>query len=573
MESEPAKYLELDIPTTMPMYNSDEKVDELNRLLDILAKRKKYSIIVSMLLVFQKHNYQKLLKDFLTDGVKEIIIKYPLRVVSYHGVPFTVNNFFRGMRVEYSKHKLFQREMIENNEYVFVNLVYTCIFLSDEIAKICKGSKNLKLKTIHRSLIDEVDANPNGNNNEPFESSSKYINETKNLDMDDELKKQTENTQRITRRQKNSLLNGSIINLEDSEEEKEEESNINNNNYSEDKASKNLNDQEKSIQNDENSSKYNINNNTKDNNNNYSKKNNDEKIIKGAVKYQDDLNYLKSTIQDILTIFDYSYTSPLNSFFESNLDNIKQLNDTFISMQNIGQNGEKFMDNLIKLIPESMHEEINNKNEDQSEEKKINIVKDEEFQKKISYLDNLYQQYEKTKNLIIYYYSIIQSTVKNIRHSSTNFDKLMIKKDLEYLEKNEKKYEDKVGEIFPLLNKIYNYFTQEFPLKNVVVNLQSESNDLNKLDINIRTFNNFLQGISSLFPSEDGHEHNCFDLIVNKNMPYEEKEKQFRNKLMDEKNLLVKYIEPLRKHFNDNMNNDNNDNYDNNDNDIEDDEQ
>ena len=77
-----SKYLELDIPTIMPMFNSEEKVDELNRLLDILAKRKKYSIIVSMLIVFQKHNYQKLLKDFLTDGVKEIIIKYPLRVVS-----------------------------------------------------------------------------------------------------------------------------------------------------------------------------------------------------------------------------------------------------------------------------------------------------------------------------------------------------------------------------------------------------------------------------------------------------------------------------------------------------------
>ena len=30
---------------------------------------------------------------------------------------------------------------IENNEYVYVNVVYTCIFLSDEIAKICKGSK------------------------------------------------------------------------------------------------------------------------------------------------------------------------------------------------------------------------------------------------------------------------------------------------------------------------------------------------------------------------------------------------------------------------------------------------
>ena len=557
MDSGNSKYLELDIPTIMPMYNSDEKVDELNRLLEILAKRKKYSIIVSMLIVFQQHNYQKLLKDFLTDGVKEIIIKYPLRVVSYHGVPFTVNNFFRGMRVEYSKHKLFQREVIEGNEYVYVNLVYTCIFLSDEIAKICKGSKNLKLKTIHRSLIDEIDTNTNINNNENNidNSTTKYINEQKNLDLNDDIKKQTENylansqnsgfNGRITRRQKNNLLNGanSVINLEDSEEEKEEESNNNKNNTnnSEDKKSKNINEQEKSIQNEERL-KQNMNNSKED-----IKKNNEEKIIKGIVKYQDDLNYLKSTMQDILTIFDYSYSSPLNSFLNNNIDNISQLKDTFISMQNIGQNGEKFIDNLIKLIPESMHEDINSMIE--NDENKINLIKEEEFQNKVSNLDKLYCQYEKTKNLIIYYYSIIQSTVKNIRHSGQNFDTLMIQKDLEYLEKNEKKYEEKVEEIFPLLNKIYSYFTHEYPLKFVVEHLQNESNDLSKFDINIRTFNNFLQGVSSLFPSEDGHEHNCLDLIVNKNIPYEEKEKQFKKKLIDEKNLLIKYIEPLRKHF------------------------
>ena len=545
MESGNSKYLELDIPTVMPMFNSEEKVDELNRLLDILAKRKKYSIIVSMLLVFQQHNYQKLLKDFLTDGVKEIIIKYPLRVVSYHGVPFTVQNFFRGMRVEYSKHKLFQREMVEGNEYVYVNLVYTCIFLSDEIAKICKGSKNLKLKTIHRSLIDEIDANPNPNPNaDPYDTSdnnvsSKYINEQKNLDNTEEIKNQIENNQfgtRITRRQKNNLLNGAggVISLDDSEEEKERESNNNN----EEKNSKKTNDVQKYTNNEES-----LTSNDKEN----TKKNNEEKIVKGSVKYQDDLNYLKSTMQDILNIFDYSYSSPLSTFLNNNVDNITQLGDTFKSMQNIGENGEKFIDNLIKLIPESMHEEINSSIE--NEENKIR--KDEKFQEKSARLDKLYCEYEKTKNLIIYYYSIIQSTVKNIRHSGMNFNEMMIKKDLEYLNINEKKYDKKVNEIFPLLNKIYNYFTQEYPMKNVVENLQSESNELGKYDINIRVFNNFLQGISSLFPSEDGHEHNCLDLIVKKNVSYEEKEQQFKKKLLDERNLLVKYIEPLRKHFSD----------------------
>ena len=548
MSRERPKYLELDIPTIIPMFNNDEKVDELNRLLEILAKRKKYSITVSMLVVFQQHNYQKLLKDFLEDGVRDLIIKFPLRVVSYHGVPFTINNFFRGMRVEYSKHKLFQKEMIEGNEYVYVNLVYTCIFLSDEIAKICKGSKNLKLKTVHRSLIDEIDTNIGGtNNNENTDdgnTNSKFINEMKNLDENGEIKKlENENYgSRMTRRQKNGMVNG-IISLDDSEEEKEEEGGKNNN---EDKINKNQNEEK------EKSNTASLNFNTQFTGNEITKKNPDEKIVKGSIKYQDDLNYMKSTIQEHLTIFDYSYSSPLNSYLLNNLDNITQLNNTFISMQDIGQNGLKCIDNLIKLIPACFHEEINSANEN------IHITSDEKYQNKINHLDKLYSEYERTKNLIMYYYSIIQSTVKNIRHSGTNFNKNVMIKDLEYIKINEKKYEKKVEEIFPLINKIYNYFIKEFPLKFIVENLQNESNELNKNDMNTRTFNNFVQGISGLFPSEEGHQHNCFDLIVNKTITYEEKEKQFKNKLIEEKNLLIKYIEPLRKYFDENDHNDTN---------------
>ena len=47
------------IKTVLPIFNSEEKVDEINRLLDILSKRKRYSILVAMLLVFQKYNFQK----------------------------------------------------------------------------------------------------------------------------------------------------------------------------------------------------------------------------------------------------------------------------------------------------------------------------------------------------------------------------------------------------------------------------------------------------------------------------------------------------------------------------------
>ena len=144
-----------DVPYIMPMFNSEEKIQEVNRLLEILAKRKKYSIVVTMLLVFQKFNYQKIMREYLLSGVKQIIIENPLRVVSYHGVPFTTKNFIRGMRVEYGKHKLFNKEMIDGIEYYYTNIVYTCIYLSDEIAKICKGSKNLK--TVHYSLIDDLE--------------------------------------------------------------------------------------------------------------------------------------------------------------------------------------------------------------------------------------------------------------------------------------------------------------------------------------------------------------------------------------------------------------------------------
>jgi hypothetical protein len=81
------------------MYNSEEKVQEITRLLEILSKRKKYSIVVAMLLVYQKLNFQKLLKDFLIQGVKDYIQANPNKVVSYNGIPFTVKNCFMGMRV------------------------------------------------------------------------------------------------------------------------------------------------------------------------------------------------------------------------------------------------------------------------------------------------------------------------------------------------------------------------------------------------------------------------------------------------------------------------------------------
>jgi len=59
------------------------------------------------------------------------------------------------MLVIIGKHRIFQKEMIESCEYLNVNLVCKYIFLSDEIAKICKGSKNSR--PIHSLLLDVLD--------------------------------------------------------------------------------------------------------------------------------------------------------------------------------------------------------------------------------------------------------------------------------------------------------------------------------------------------------------------------------------------------------------------------------
>ena len=220
-----------DVPYIMPMFNSEEKIQEVNRLLEILAKRKKYSIVVTMLLVFQKFNYQKIMREYLLSGVKQIIIENPLRVVSYHGVPFTTKNFIRGMRVEYGKHKVFNKEMIDGIEYYYTNIVYTCIYLSDEIAKICKGSKNLK--TVHYSLIDDLELDgqaafpmnaDTGNNNDI------YLNEKRkrSLNQDDELKNNKNgdwgNKEGVTLRKRKygEKDQNNIINLHDSDESDEE---------------------------------------------------------------------------------------------------------------------------------------------------------------------------------------------------------------------------------------------------------------------------------------------------------------------------------------------------------------
>ena len=566
------------IPYIMPMFNSEEKIDEVNRLLEILAKRKKYSIVVTMLLVFQKFNYQKLMKEYLLSGVKQIIIENPLRVVSYHGVPFTTKNFIRGMRVEYGKHKLFNKEMIDGIEYYYTNIVYTCIYLSDEIAKICKGSKNLK--TVHYSLIDDLELEgkafpinndyPNGNNY----NNENYLNEKRNRSLfsdnqDDDNPKSKDISGGIQtpkegvnlrKRKYGEKEQNNIINLQDSDESEDEN-----------KKKPNLN---KSSTNNIKNEKTDINNKIKGDNSEMTQnhviteKLNYKQIKKNTlIHYQDDLNSLKFTINDILNLFDYSSTSPLYQYLKDNSENIDKLKEVFLLLQEMGTKGKNYIDDLYRLIPEEfINQENENKEVENNEDKKENnenketkdkeeLTIDKEMQKKIEHISELYKKYEDKKRNLLYLYQIIQSTVKNIRHSGNNPDKSLIKNDLSYIDMNEKKYEALADEMFPLLDEIYKYFVDKFDVKNLSYNLQIISSELNKNDLNFKTFLNFSQNLSVLLPcSENRNGKNIFDYYMREDLPYKEREKLFKNNILQEKNLLLKYIGPLRKYFSDEKN-------------------
>ena len=554
-----------DVPYIMPMFNSEEKIQEVNRLLEILAKRKKYSIVVTMLLVFQKFNYQKIMREYLLSGVKQIIIENPLRVVSYHGVPFTTKNFIRGMRVEYGKHKLFNKEMIDGIEYYYTNIVYTCIYLSDEIAKICKGSKNLK--TVHYSLIDDLELDgqaafpmnaETGNNNDI------YLNEKRkrSLNQDDELKNNKNgdwgNKEGVTLRKRKygEKDQNNIINLHDSDESDEEnkkktdvksfsttENTINdtssntNNNMSNIKANNEFINKLKG-DNSETASQHHV----------ITEKLNYKQIKRNTlIHYQDDLHSLKYTIHDVLNLFDYSKDSPLYQYLKDNQENITLLNDIFIMFQNIGTKGQTLMENLYKIIPEELTKD---ENVNESEVKVTNLDTDKEIQEKINHINELFNKYENKKKNLLYLYQLIQSTVKNIRHSGNEFDKNLIKNDLNYIDMNEKKFEEIADEMFPLLTEIYNYFVENFKIKNTTNNLQNILNDLTKNDMNFKTFLNFTQNLSVLLPnSQNKNGKNIFDYFMREDLSVEEREKQFKNTVLQEKNLLLKYITPLRKYF------------------------
>ena len=593
------------IKTVLQIYNSEEKVDEINRLLDILSKRKRYSILLAMLLVFQKYNFQKLLKEFLVEGVQQIILANPFKVVSFGGVPFTIKNCFMGMRVIIGKHRIFQRELVDGYEYLNVNLVYTCIFLTDEIAKICKGSKNSK--PVHSSLLDELDIvenNGNNNNTQSAINTGTINNNSKNLSQSSMNNSSSNNNKSnlLKEKRKRSQTGESEEYDDDQDEEpgndsgnseyeetstqagkKKSNKKSNNNNSNSGKQMQikvsngdnnknknettvkkpneniiNLGDSEESDENFKKANNKNINNQKKNNNKNITKNNPKENKpvnqLFANIFYPKDVNYFKCSLQDYLTIWNFDKSSPVNVYLKDNYQNISKIKNVFVFMQNIGAKGQNFLEKLIKYIPE-----LNNAASLTEEEKsKINDNEDlkesKEILDKINTVNLVYKEYDNKKKKLINIYQRIKSTVENIKIGATSEGKLFLKEDIEYLDMINKRFDQIMNEIIPLFNQLCE-FNKENLLKNIGVSLQNVSRNLKENDLTLKSFSIFTQNLIQLFPHESSNINTVNDLILNESLSVEERDKLFREIITKEKDLILSNIEQYKNIYENNDNN------------------
>ena len=488
------------IPNVIPMYNNEEKVDEINRLLEILSKRKKYSIVVSMLLVFQKFTFQKLLKDFLIQGVKDYIAANPFKVVSYNGVPFTVKNCFMGMRVIIGKHRIFQKEMIDGCEYLNVNLVYTCIFLSDEIAKICKGSKNSR--PIHSSLLDELDIEEKGLHN--------ILNEKR------------------PREESNDFYNDEMSNMTDKKDGGDNDKNGTGDNSS---GISKKNFTNKDTEDNKGRKKKSNNNSSNQNNSNQNQNMKNNIMSNKTIFFPKDTNYLKCPLNDYLTIWNFGKTSPVNLYLKDNIESIFKIRKIFILMKEVGEKGQNYIEYLSKYIPS---------------ENSSTSPKDEVICKNLEKINNTYKEYNSKKKKLIQIYQRLKSTVENMKLGGYNPDKNLIEDDSEYLNMIGKRYDELLKEIYPLFNDIHNY-DKECPIKSIGVNLFSLSKTLKENELIYRLFTVFSQNLVNLFPHEANNINTLSDLLMNDKLTEKEREDKFYEIASKEKENLLKSAEPIKK--------------------------
>ena len=567
------------VPLTIQEFNSDEKVEEVNRLINILSSRKKLSIIVSMLMFFQEKNFPKILKDYLIEGVKDFIDDNPGRVISYNGDPFTRENCFMGMRVVIGKHRVFQKETIDGAEYLHVNLSCTANFLSDEISKICVGPRNNR--PIHCSLVDDPKFEYKNNNltkgnlKNSFDKgedlikkieenkkngngSVKGINDSEysdllsnNLDMRDDDEFSEGQEEKILNKSNNNLK-GNIINLGESDEGDDDfnfsRPKMSNNNSNKLNNDENNNDNEISEKNIyesnfgeapkclTNSSLFSkefrdidiklLQNKSRRNGKNKNK--NPEEIIKS-----------KYPFQDIVSIKNFGKSSPINAYLKENKESILKYLELFKLIQELGQEGQKQFERLEKLNPTTNIDDsksqisINNENSNNN-------------------MEEVFNEFEIKKDNLIRIYKRIQSTVGSIYTiSNNNLDYNLIKDDVNYLDFNIKIYNNLLEEMFPLFDLIHSQ-TQHFSIANITKNLQKISDSLKENDIGFKSFFGFVQSLINRIPMGAIKGNNLCDILGDEKEEIDIRKKQFHDILDKEKINLINVIEPFLKKFHDN---------------------
>ena len=563
------------VPLTIQEFNSDEKVEEVNRLINILSSRKKLSIIVSMLMFFQEKNYPKLLKDYLIEGVKDFIDENPGRVISYNGDPFTKDNCFMGMRVVIGKHRVFQKETIEGAEYLHVNLSATANFLSDEISKICVGPRNNR--PIHCALIDDpkfeyknnIKANANiitnsFDNNDEFgmkkeEKPKNMINEdsefsdihSHNLDMKDDDEFSEGQEEKILSKNNNNNLKGNIINLGESDEIDDDFL------FSRPKnpSNKNTNTLDEEIINNNDINERNIfeTDNFGDgakcisNTSLFSKefRDIDVKLLqnksrrKAKNKNGGEIYKSKYSFNDILSIKNFGKSSPINAFLKENKESIFKYIELFKLMETLGQEGLKQFERLEKLNP------TNNSQDDSKSQISFN-----NNENNIN-MEEVFNEFEMKKNNLIRIYKRIQSTVGSIyTFSNNNSDHILIKDDVNYLDFNSTLYNNLLEEMFPLFDLIHSQ-TQHFAIANITKNLQKISDSLKENDIGFKSFFNFVQSLINRIPMGAIKGNNLCDILGDEKEEIEIRKNHFLDILIKEKIDLINVIEPFLKQFHD----------------------
>ena len=565
------------VPLTIQEFNSDDKLEQANKLINILAKRKKLSIIVSMLMVFQEKNFPKMLKDYLIESVKDYIQLNPGRVISYNGEPFTRDNCIRGMSVVIGKHRVIQKEMIDGAEYLRVNLVQASIFLSDEISKICQGPRGNR--PIHCSLVDEPKyefkkgqlgsnligekrkrSNASGEEEDDggqklakaAEANDDYdevgSNSKLNLDMRDDDEFSIGQEEKILN---NNYHRGNIISLGDSDNEGDmnfaRPENINNNNLSK---GDNLDNFESSINNnlanDDNNT--NIESLEKDELNNFGEAptsmsnsnsnlvNEDTKKTKSRNKNsrkdrnRNSIDTYKSKypFQEIINVKNFGKYSQLSSFLRENKDSILKYVDLFKTIQNLGKEGQKYCERLEKLNPQGNQEDSKSQMENNEE----------------TNMEEIFKEFEVKKENLIRIYKRIQTTVGSIYALGDNFDSVLVKDDVDYLNINSKIYDDLLEEMFPFFDKI-NAQTQHFSIAKITKNLQRISDSLKDNDIVFKNFFVFIQSMLNRIPMGAIRGNNLCDILGEEVEDIKERKKQFYDILNKEKDKMINVIEPI----------------------------